>query len=637
MSVLFSDNVDSFNTNINLIVSDNRSEVLAWLSPLEPKLRHQDVQGCRVEHVGRWLLKTEEFKSWNNSSREQGCDKAVLFCFGNPGVGKTFISSLVVDTLCEQAREQNTAVACFYFEFAARKEQSATNMLGSLLKQVVSGMESPPEEVVQAFEEQKKVIGGRAPQLEEIVKMLQTVTSSRRTYICIDALDECAVAHRVKVLNSLNQIIEKSPATRLFVTGRPHIRTEIEKRLAAQVTSVSVCPRKDDIITYVRVRLDEDETPDAMDEGLEADILKTIPEKISEMFLLVSLNMDAILQESTTYRRRQRLSTMIHGSGLEEAYGATIERIKSQNGDKAKLGMAALMWICHAERPLRAGELCHALAVELGSTDFNAGNVPSIATLVNCCQGLITVDKEASTVRLIHFTLQEYLFAHPDLFPRPHATMAEVCLTYLTSRQVRALSANPSPNLQDTPFLQYCSIHWGTHARGDLSECAKLLALRLFEEYDSHISTQLLFKERGYWLGDEWGNDCLFTGLHCASFFGIVELAAALMEMESYNVNQQDLSKLTPLLLAARNGHEGVVKILLERQDVNPNIGDRWNNTPLSSAAKSGHEGVVKILLERQDVNPNTENFWNNTPLSLAAKSGHEGVVKILLERQDVN
>ena len=45
------------------------------------------------------------------------------------------ISSLVVDRLCDQARGQkNTVVTCFYFYFAARKEQSATNMLGSLLK-----------------------------------------------------------------------------------------------------------------------------------------------------------------------------------------------------------------------------------------------------------------------------------------------------------------------------------------------------------------------------------------------------------------------------------------------------------------------------------------------------------------------
>jgi len=50
-------------------------------------------------------------------------------------------SSLVVDRLCDQTRGQNTAVTCFYFDLAARKEQAATSMLGSVLNQVISGME----------------------------------------------------------------------------------------------------------------------------------------------------------------------------------------------------------------------------------------------------------------------------------------------------------------------------------------------------------------------------------------------------------------------------------------------------------------------------------------------------------------
>jgi len=32
-----------------------------------------------------------------------------------------------------------------------------------------------------------------------------------------------------------------------------------------------------------------------------------------------------------------------------------------------------------------ADGLCHALAVQLGSMDFDFGNIPSISTLVNCC------------------------------------------------------------------------------------------------------------------------------------------------------------------------------------------------------------------------------------------------------------
>ena len=51
------------------------------------------------------------------------------------------VSSLVIDRLCDQAQGQNVAVACFYFDFAAQRDQSSTSMLGALLKQVVSGIE----------------------------------------------------------------------------------------------------------------------------------------------------------------------------------------------------------------------------------------------------------------------------------------------------------------------------------------------------------------------------------------------------------------------------------------------------------------------------------------------------------------
>jgi len=193
------------------------------------------------------------------------------------------VSSLVVDRLGDQASGQNTAVTCFYLDFAARKEQSVARILGSLLRQAVGGMENAPEEISRAFQEQKSIIGGRGPRLPDIVKMLQTTTSSLPTFVCIDALDECETTHRAKLLNSLKQILERSPRTRIFIIGRPHVRPEIEKRLAGRVICVPIGPRKDDIIEYLRLRLDEDETPDAMDESLEAEILEKIPENMSEM------------------------------------------------------------------------------------------------------------------------------------------------------------------------------------------------------------------------------------------------------------------------------------------------------------------------------------------------------------------
>ena len=192
-------------------------------------------------------------------------------------------SSLVVDRLCDQARGQNTAISCFYFVFAARKQQSATSVLGSLVKQMVSAMERIPEGISRAFQDQKTTIGGFKPQLVDIVKMIQAITTSQLTFICIDAIDEYTRVKRLRFLDSLKEILQQSPGTRIFVTGRPHIRTEAESRIAGQVATISVSSIRGDITRYIRFRLAHDETPDAMDENLKADIPEQIPENMSEM------------------------------------------------------------------------------------------------------------------------------------------------------------------------------------------------------------------------------------------------------------------------------------------------------------------------------------------------------------------
>ena len=73
-------------------ITDDRAQLLTWLSPLDPGLRHWEIRERCVNKVGEWLLKTEEFRRWYARS-EGGCggENAVLFCYGHPGVGKTFI------------------------------------------------------------------------------------------------------------------------------------------------------------------------------------------------------------------------------------------------------------------------------------------------------------------------------------------------------------------------------------------------------------------------------------------------------------------------------------------------------------------------------------------------------------------
>jgi len=193
-----------------------------------------------------------------------------------------YASSLVIDRLCDSARERNAVVACFYFDFAAQKDQSAATVLRSLLKQLVGGLEKIPAKIIDAFRDQKKTTGGRRLELGQVIDMLQDI-SLQPTFICIDALDECMAECRAKLLDSLQQILHKSPSARIFMAGRLHVRDEVEKYLAGRVAVVSIIPTKDDIIRFLRAKLKEDTTPEAMDKSLEEDIIKNIPETVSEL------------------------------------------------------------------------------------------------------------------------------------------------------------------------------------------------------------------------------------------------------------------------------------------------------------------------------------------------------------------
>ena len=118
------------------------------------------------------------------------------------------------------------------------------------------------------------------------------------------------------------------------------------------------------------------------------------------------------------------------GVDLESVYTQTLERIQEQKGDRSRLGMEVLMWISHAKRPLSIGELCFALAVEVGTTNLNPENICPQDIVLRSCLGLVVIDSGASTVRLIHYTLQEYLRL-PHIIPAAHQTLARACLAYL--------------------------------------------------------------------------------------------------------------------------------------------------------------------------------------------------------------
>ena len=78
----------SYNT-INVGLDEESLRIQAWLSPLEPDIRHRGVSNRRLDGVGDWVLQRNEFESWRRS--QNGSGDPTLLCYGGQGVGKTFI------------------------------------------------------------------------------------------------------------------------------------------------------------------------------------------------------------------------------------------------------------------------------------------------------------------------------------------------------------------------------------------------------------------------------------------------------------------------------------------------------------------------------------------------------------------
>jgi len=180
--------------------------------------------------------------------------------------------------------ERDITVAGLYCDYLNRKEQTTPKVLGAMLKQLIGGGEIPGD-VRKAFEDAKKHFGGVTPEAHELLKMLKMVIAQRKLLvICIDGLDESLAANRTGLLSALQAIVRELPNVLLFLTGRPFIRPEVE-RYFPSVNTILVSPTREDTEAFLRMKLDEDPEPDAMDESLRADIMEIIPKKISEMYV----------------------------------------------------------------------------------------------------------------------------------------------------------------------------------------------------------------------------------------------------------------------------------------------------------------------------------------------------------------
>jgi len=208
------------------------------------------------------------------------------------GVNKSFegmpvanrnISSLLIDRLSDGVNGHSASVIYLYCNFQTQKSQVTAHMLGSLLKQAVGGLDVIPQEIDRRA---GQGFNGQRLSAPKILRLLRTALGSHgRTFICIDALDECATEQLPEFLRSLHSIVTGSSNVRLFMTGRPHIEAGLGEHYGGTLQTIQFKPAKVDIREYLEVKLRDDEFLQEMDSELRKGIMEDIPEEISEMYV----------------------------------------------------------------------------------------------------------------------------------------------------------------------------------------------------------------------------------------------------------------------------------------------------------------------------------------------------------------
>jgi Cdc6-like AAA superfamily ATPase len=227
--------------------AETDKDLLSWLTPIDYGAQQSDFLSRRQEGTGQWLLDSQEFQDWRDG------DGKALFCPGIPGAGKTILTSIVVEHLW--AKFQNDAsigIAYLYCNFRRQHEQKPVDLLSSLLKQLIQERSSVPEKVKNLYERHKDK--RTRPSFDEISKALQSVvTDYSRTFIIIDALDECQVSDggRRELLSNISSL-QANTGVNLFATSRfiPEIVNEFGKSITIEIRASD-----DDVQRYLDGRM----------------------------------------------------------------------------------------------------------------------------------------------------------------------------------------------------------------------------------------------------------------------------------------------------------------------------------------------------------------------------------------------
>ncbi|KAK0667570.1 hypothetical protein QBC41DRAFT_395447 [Cercophora samala] len=326
-----------------------------------------------LKNTGEWLQKEPLFQSWMSRNA------SILWIFGGPGAGKSFLSTSIIKQLFEQAefavRTGVPAESIAYFFVKENNEtlRDANVILKTLAWQIAAQDQDFRQHAINICKQRSLTAVAEQTWNHMFLSYYNKPDDpdTQAVTILVDGLDEATPETRRTILGLMKDLVvsrgmNSHRAIRFAIIGRSSLKSDVEfERLEkAYFIEVSRIKNQNDIDSYIRKRLPEikvllqlaSKKPDGVKKAKKEGnkILKTVSEGAEGVFLWARLLLDSLVEKDLP----QIKATLEHPpSSLDGMIFSVFDRIDKDKVIDEGVMRKMLLFMTYSRRPLLFGEL----------------------------------------------------------------------------------------------------------------------------------------------------------------------------------------------------------------------------------------------------------------------------------------
>ena len=355
------------------------SDSLATEAASIVKRRHDENLESLTNGTGLWIRDEPLFGAWQEEKAP------LLWIFGKPGTGKTFLAAKTVDIL-QQIYPPHpdgtslTSVSYFYIKDDNPNLQDLTQLFKAVALQIAEVNGRYKKFATSVVKKKDSLISAKRTWetlfLDFFTEATLSETVTSLAFIIIDGLDEAPEKERVQFISCLTSLITGTDASRrcriqIAVFARPSIQADpgfdhVGFQSRKKVIEATSKRNEKDIATFIQYRLrnvsvlrtlDARRTPEAAREfkALVKQITNSIQNKSHGMFKWAGLAFDQIWKLQSPEAIVMALNRAPHG--LEEMIHHTLKRLELEEPTRVLYMRSLLMLVFCAFEPLCIAEL----------------------------------------------------------------------------------------------------------------------------------------------------------------------------------------------------------------------------------------------------------------------------------------